>query len=192
MRIKYFEKDGRIGIRYTPSHEKTLELLEDDCDIECFDRDVGLVPVDIQRQGQESIQKYATQVCGRDLKKMESASRRKAREWLKKTHNVDFPLLVCHKDSTVLRGRIVNAPSDIKIVVKLEEPYQLCTNSYIDPTCFASSMAGRRTFEKDGSLTEWAIQDAEETLVALYEKEKCRRKSGSVVDLVDKLNKGDE
>lgn len=192
MRIEYFEQDGKLGIQYRPAFEDSLFLIRPlesgrDTNID-WPRMVGFVPKDVQEKGKDAIRGYAKRKCDADLKKLKEERRRELREADERQKTLNQPISIMHK-GTLLKGRIVIGPSGYDVIVKLEDPFKAQTTPYSDPTCFASSMAGHRTFSlNDGSLTQWAIKDAEENLTHLYDYEVRRRKHGKVLKLSEDLN----
>lgn len=201
MRIEYYERNGRIGVNYAvdplgPEWEQLRKGFHGKSPLERMqstelESDLGLIPTEIQEKGRAAITQHAHEICHRHLEARIEKAEAYDRERTERRDHTNLTLhVVSPTDGVTLRGRIVNGFPSYNVVVKLEEPFTCATMPYAHPTCWAASMAGHRTFDLDtGELTPWAIEDAEQKLIQLYEYEVRRRKHGDVLDLVDGLNK---
>lgn len=200
MHIEYYERDGRIGVKYAvdpggPEWDQLRKGFHGETELERIKSmdlkpDLGLIPAKIQAQGQEVIARHAHEICRQHLEERIEKAEAFDRERIARMGRTNLPMrVISPNDGVMLHGRIVSAELYYKIVVVLEQPFSCRTTPYANPTCWAASMVGHRTYDLDtGELTPWAIEDAKQKLVQIYEYEKRRRKHGDVLQVVEELN----
>jgi len=192
MRISYYEKDGRIGVKYYSP------LFSADDDVEDYypfntelmhEFNAGLIPIKIQQAGKQSIAEYASKACQKDWQKRTQVVLAKLRSRKDCIENMNIPVTITHSSGVILEGRIIKNPKGYGILVTLEGPFKSekgCVFNY--PTCFAASVGGMHVYKKDGTLTDVALKDSRDAIVKLYKEGISRQKHGDVLDVVESLN----
>jgi hypothetical protein len=193
-KISYYEKNGRIGIKYWSDFY--LEDKKEDYypfDPELMDEfDVGLVPSKIQQAGKQSIAEYARKACQIDWQKRTQVVLAKLRSRKECINDMNIPITISHSSGVLLEGRIIKNPKGYGILVTLEGPFKSekgCVFNY--PTCFAASVGGMHVYKKDGTLTDVALKDSRDAIVKLYKEGLARQKHGDVLDIIESLNSAD-
>ncbi|MDD5726386.1 MAG: hypothetical protein PHC53_03165 [Patescibacteria group bacterium] len=195
MNIRYYQKDGRVGVVYSISEEEEDEVMKEDL-IKPFpaedpwidDIDMGLVPLKVQEKGQKHIREYARRICHERHAQNLAQARKDRDEKNERIRRVNRVISTQHEGMT-LKGRIVKHESG-GVYVKLEDPFvseKGCVFKY--PTCYAESVMGRHVFDRvTGELTSVVLEDSRHALIQLYKAETAKRKHGKVVNLVETLN----
>ncbi|MFA6161175.1 MAG: hypothetical protein WC766_03270 [Patescibacteria group bacterium] len=195
MDIRYYQKNGRIGVVYSISWEEMEEVMREHL-IKPMpaknpwydDADMGLVPLEVQEKGEGQIREYARRICHERHAQNLAEARKDRDEVSGRMRNVNRTIHARH-DGFILKGRIVNHKSG-GVVVNLEEPF-VPEKGYIFkyPTCFAESVTGRHVFDHaTGELTPVVLQDAHDALIRLYKEEMAKREHKQTVNLVEALN----
>ena len=128
MHIRYYQKNGRVGVKYRLSSDEMDEVMNKNL-IKPFpahdpflgEIDIGLVPVEIQEAGKEQVREYARQRCSEQHQiNMESATKA-LRDAGNRRRNVNRVIRL-HHDGVPLKGRITNHQAG-GVFVTLEEPF---------------------------------------------------------------------
>ncbi|MDF1496822.1 MAG: hypothetical protein P1P90_02050 [Patescibacteria group bacterium] len=188
--INYYEKDGRIGVKYLSNFY--LNDIEDyrPFNAELMDEfNVGLIPSDVQKMGKTAITEYAVQACQKDWQKRRRAVLKKIRSREKRIDTMNIPLTVTHSSGITLIGLIVKNPDGYGIRVTLEAPFK-SEEAYIFnyPNCFAACVGGLHVYKIDGTLSDVVLKDSRKAVAKLYDEELTRQKHGDVLDIVESLN----
>ena len=85
-----------------------------------------------------------------------------------------------------------NGPRANFMKLTMTEPFQLERLLYVSPQCWADAMAGNRSFNDDGYLTEREIEEQKATLVAWYKQEREHRARPPAHPALAALNSSDE
>ncbi len=192
MRISYYEKDGRIGIKY---YSPLFAANDDAEDFYPFNAELmrefnaGLIPIKIQQAGKQAVALYAKKLCTKDWKIRTRAIRAKLCARKKCIDSMNIPIRITHSSGVLLEGRIIKNPDGYGILVTLEVPFKSKEGFiYNYPNCFASSIGGMHIYKKDGTLTDVALKDSRNAIVKLYKEGLARQKHGDVLDIVESLN----
>ncbi len=198
MRIEYYQKEGRIGIRYSLvsmvlSNELSMDLLHEIEKLFALEpeqelRDIGFVPEEIQAQGKQTILAFGRDLCVKDFSDLRNRAKRKVQKSSNRVAMVDLEIQIVHSTGVALMGRVRKHP-DKGILVTLEIPFKLQEGEQIHyPTSFAEAMSGERIFNEDGSLSNGAKKHSRQAIIKLYEDEILRQRYGGVLKLMEELN----
>jgi hypothetical protein len=190
MRIRYYQKDGKIRATYSISHEQ-WELVRKEGLIRPFpaedpfmeEIDIGFIPEKVITKGKEEIYAYAFQ-ASQERHELHLVQQRKVRDECRhRMENVNR-VISTHHQGKILKGRIVkNTRSEHGgLFVTLEEPFVSKQGGVI------RGCRGFRIFDHEGNLTSDALSASKGMLVSLYNEEMNRQKHGEVVKLVEALN----
>jgi len=195
MNIRFYQKDGRIGAKYTLTSEELdkCPIRPDPAFCPFFDEiDIGLLPSKIQKTGKQRIREYVERACRRRHQNNLKRVRREMREADEREQNVNRVIEVDH-DGLMLQGRIKSRGSAYGVIVMLEKPFASKKGYVFDyPNCFAESVGGKHVFDEEGRLTNVLLGDAEDAVIRLYKAGKAKRKHPKAVNLVKALNIGGE
>jgi len=191
MLIDYSEKKGRIEVTYWLESQEyckfphAMDVPEEAAWLS--ERSIGPVPRDVRRHGEKAIAEWAKRECLADMNRLytDVMKRMEVREErMSKQHRP--PLAVNHPNGVLLQGHIVYC--DLYFGrVDLDDPFPLQNDENLSiPNRLAG---GIPMFEWDGNLTKEGRDLAPKQLIGLYDREMRRRKHGSALKLVDRLNK---
>jgi len=191
MNIRFYQKDGRIGAKYT-------SYLEDLGDLGRFasglldlhQGDIGFVPVEVQEQGEAAVRLYAHKACKKHHQEQIRGAKVLRTAAYERMNSVDRIIQVSH-EGVLLKGRMINHKASGGVIVTLEAPFASEDGCVFDyPTCFAQSVRGLRVFDlHTGELTHFVLRDAEDALVQLYRSGVAKQKHPEAVNVVAALNK---
>lgn len=149
----------------------------------------GTVPEEIVNQGRRAVEAYAQSFVKNDLDRQWNAYR----ALKERDKNPNYPVTTEFfdkelKEKVILKGRIVST-EDTTLRVRLEEPYR---GEKFVIYSFASSLAGRLVYDKQGNFTPDAISTAQRLLVSVYKSEKNKQANKTTIDLIEALNQEEE
>ena len=136
----------------------------------------GLIPLRVQKLGEEAIVRYAKKVVAREVAKQKTD----VEDFTNFAKDPDFPLeVMC--EGKLLKGKIVSAwRRDLRI--RLDEPYSGEASihyGHFSPDIFGSEP---RTFSGD------AIATARRLLIQVYKKQKHAEEHKETIELAERLN----
>jgi hypothetical protein len=138
-------------------------------DFDDFTFDLGIVPDEIANGGPTAIRSYA------DEKKDDLIARERTRQQERedRIQNLHREYTVEH-DGVIIRGFVrkdrYEGPRADFMKLVMTEPYQISTDVYVRPQCFAYGMTHTRSFDEDGNLLEQEIERQRNTLIAMYKR----------------------
>jgi hypothetical protein len=174
MRIRYEEKEGRLGYSYR----------EDDPDVSLTYFASGVVPTNLCGKGERAIRAFVA----KSVEEQINADRRKKAPWVAFLKNLNVPISSQHY-GVLLKGRVVYA--DFRLIkIRLDEPkeYRGETPMHFG---YASHLAGHHVFdpsEEPPRLSQYAIEGGRTGLTWIYDRIKHQRDHGHVIALAKSLN----
>lgn len=177
-KIQYFEKDGALHYLCV----ERVRIPAGACagartECECS----GVVPREIQERGIEAIKEYVEHQVKASV--AEHQQRLEESDYI--VRNLNIPIEIEYKGYQ-LKGKIVSA-EDNTLLVRLEAPYQGESSVRYG---FGAGKSGHHIFDKNGGLSESAIQSAIELLQSIFEREEHNQQHKEVIDLANQLNEG--
>lgn len=132
--------------------------------------DLGLVPDDIANQGPAAVRAFANE----KVQEYVSAERMRREARAQRIIQLYFTYAVSYED-VVIRGCVTSVPSAAGsrgyMLLKMLEPFEVERKICIQPSSYASSIGGTRSFDDDGNLLQQEIDRQREVLVEMYKKE---------------------
>ena len=175
-RINFFEKGGALWFKY---EERVLDLKIEWRERWKIYKTEGEIPQAIVAKGEEAIKAHVEEVVTDYL--IEARDQEAKHEAY--ASNLDFPVSFQHQ-GVLLNGKIVSG-FDNTLVVRLEEPYQGERSVHFG---FGSAIAGRFIFDREGNLTQAAVETAQRWMVYIYEEQYNYEQNKDIVDLANNLN----
>lgn len=136
--------------------------------------DLGLVPDDIADQGSDAVRSYGEKKMNALIRKEKKRRRERDERILHLRREFEVRDGDVRIRGVVTKGRD-NGPRDNHLNLTMIEPFQLEEEIFVHPQCWASSMAGARTFDVDGNFLEQEIARQNIGLLEMYRREVRRR-----------------
>lgn len=137
--------------------------------------DLGLIPKRIASMPPERIKRFAK----RRARKLIAREKIRLSEELDRIKNLRHEFKLDYR-GIILRGYLTkgvdNGSRDDRFVLTMTEPFQVNTETFVRPCCFADGMANIRSFDDDGNILPEEIARQESELINLYRRELQRRK----------------